>query len=87
MISADKGHVRISGKGIEMLAELGTIAAALYEMMCEKGISKGTAEKVIHGVVVAGICSKETFGKKENSIVETADEIVREILKGEKDDE
>lgn len=26
MISADKGHVRISGKGIEMLAELGTLA-------------------------------------------------------------
>lgn len=24
MISADKGHVRISGKGIEMLAEFGT---------------------------------------------------------------
>lgn len=87
MISADKGHVRISGNGIEMLAELGVIAAALYEMMCEKGISKGTAEKVIHGVVVAGICSKETFGKKENSIMETADEIVKKILKGEKDDE
>lgn len=87
MISADKGHVRISGKGIEMLAELGTLAVALYEMMCEKGISKGAAEKIIHGAVVAGICSKETFGKKENSIMETADEIVREILKGEKDDE
>ena len=87
MISADKGHVRISGNGIEMLAELGTIAAALYEMMCEKGISKGTAEKVIHGVVVAGICSKETFGKKENSIMEMANEIVKKTLKGEKDDE
>lgn len=87
MISADKGHVRISGKGIEMLAELSTLAAALYEMMREKGISKGTAQKVIYGVVVAGICSKETFGKEENSIMETADEIVREILKGEKDDE
>lgn len=87
MISVDKGLVRISGKGIEMLAEFGTLAAALYEMMCEKGISKGTAQKVIHGVVVAGICSKETFGKKENSIMEMADEIVREILKGEKDDE
>jgi hypothetical protein len=87
MISADKGHVRISGKGIEMLAEFGTLAAALYEMMCEKGISKGTAEKVIHGVVVAGICSKETFGKKENSIMEMANEIVKKTLKGEKDDE
>lgn len=87
MISADKGHVRISGKGIEMLAELGAIAAALYEMMCEKGISKGTAEKVIHDVVAVGICSEETFGKKENSIVEMADEIVKKILKGEKDDE
>ena len=87
MISADKGHVRISGKGIEMLAELGTIAAALYEMMCEKGIQKGTAEKVIHGVVAAGICSEETFGKKENSIMEMANEIVKKTLKGEKDDE
>lgn len=87
MISADKGHVRISGKGIEKLAELGTLAAALYEMMCEKGISKGTAEKTIHGVVAAGICSKETLGEKENSIVETANEIVKKILKGEKDDE
>lgn len=87
MISADKGHVHISGKGIEMLAELGVMAAALYEMMCEKGISKGTAEKVIHGVVVAGICSKETFGKKENSIMEMANEIVKKTLKGEKDDE
>ena len=87
MITADKGHVRISGKGIEMLAELGTLAAALYEMMCEKGISKGTAEKVIHGVVVTGICSKETFGKKENSIMEMANEIVKKTLKGEKDDE
>lgn len=63
------------------------MAAALYEMMCEKGISKGTAEKVIHGVVVAGICSKETFGKKENSIMEMANEIVKKTLKGEKDDE
>lgn len=36
MISTDKGHVRISGKGIEMLTEFGTLAAALYEMMCEK---------------------------------------------------
>lgn len=87
MISADKGHVRISGKGIEMLTELGVIAAALHEMVCEKGISKGTAEKVIHGVVAAGICSRETFDKKENSIMETADEIVKKILKGEKDDE
>lgn len=87
MISADKGHVRIPGKGIEMLAEFGTLAAALYEMMCEKGISKGTAEKVIHGVVVDGICSKETFGKKENSIMEMANEIVKKTLKGEKDDE
>lgn len=87
MISADKGHVQISGKGIEMLTELGVIAAALHEMMCEKGISKGTAEKVIHGVVAAGICSRETFDKKENSIMETADEIVKKILKGEKDDE
>lgn len=87
MISADKGHVCISGKGIEMLAGLGTLAAALYEMMCEKGISKGTAEKVIHGVVAAGICSRKTFDKKENSIMETADEIVKKILKGEKDDE
>lgn len=56
-------------------------------MMCEKGISKGTAEKSIHGVVAAGICSMETFDKKENSIMETADEIVKKILKGEKDDE
>lgn len=87
MISADKGHVRISGKGIEVLAEFGTLAAALYEMMCEKGISKGTAEKVIHGVVAAGICSKETFGKKENSIMEMANEIVKKTLKGEKADE
>nr|DAT46964.1 MAG TPA: hypothetical protein [Caudoviricetes sp.] len=87
MISVDKGHVQMSGKGIEMLAELGVMAAALYEMMCEKGISKGTAEKVIHGVVVAGICSKETFGKKENSIMEMANEIVKKTLKGEKDDE
>lgn len=87
MISADKGHVRISGKGIEMLAELGVIAAALCEMMCEEGISKGTAEKVIHDVVAAGICSKETFGKKENSIMEMANEIVKKTLKGEKDDE
>jgi hypothetical protein len=87
VISADKEHVRISGNGIEMLAELGTIAAALYEMMCEKGISKGTAEEVIHDVVAVGICSKETFGKKENSIMEMANEIVEKILKGEKDDE
>lgn len=87
MISADKGHVQISGKGIEMLAKLGVIAAAMYEMMCEKGISKGAAEKLIHGAVVAGICSRETFGKEENSIMETADEIVKKILKGEKDDE
>lgn len=87
MISADKGHVQISGKGIEMLTELGTLAAAMYEMMCEKGMSKGAAEKLIHGAVVAGICSRETFDKKENSIMETADEIVKKILKGEKDDE
>lgn len=87
MISADKGHVRISGKGIEMLAELGTIAAALYEMMCEKGILKGTAEKVIHDVVAVGICSKETSSEKENPIVGMAGKIVEKILKGEKDDE
>lgn len=87
MISADKGHVRISSKGIEMLAEFGSLAAALYEMMCEKGISKGTAEEAIHSVVAAGIWSRETFGKKENSIMETADEIVKKTLKGEKDDE
>ena len=83
MISADKGHVRISGKGIEMLAELGAIAAALYEMMCEKG----TAEEVIHDVVAVGICSKETSSEKENPIVEMAGKIVEKILKGEKDDE
>ena len=87
MISADKGHVRISGKGIEMLAEFGVIAAALYEMMCEKGISKGTAEKVIHGAVAAEICSEETLGEKERSIVEIANEIVKNTFKGEKDDE
>lgn len=87
MISADKGHVRISGKGVEMLAELGTLAAALYEMMCEKGISKRKAEEVIHDVVAVGICSKETWGKKENPIVEMAGKIVEKILKGEKDDE
>lgn len=87
MISADKGHVRISGKGIEMLAEFGTLAAALYEMMCEKGISKRKAEEVIHDVVAVGICSKETWGKKENPIVEMAGKIVEKILKGENDDE
>lgn len=90
MISADKGHVRISGKGIEMFAEFGTIAATLYELMCEKGTSKGKAEKVIHGVVTAGIHSKEikeTLSEKEPSIMEMADEIVKKILKGEKDDE
>jgi hypothetical protein len=87
MIRVDKGHVNISGEVIEMLTELGTLAAALHEMMCEKGISKGAAEKLIYGAVVAGICSKETFGKEENSIMETADEIVKKILKGEKDDE
>ena len=87
MIRVDKGHVNISGKVIEMFAELGVLVAALYEMICEKGIPKDKAEKIIHGVVVAGICSKETFGKKENSIMEMANEIVKKTLKGEKDDE
>lgn len=90
MISADKGHVRISGKGIEILAEFGTIAATLCELMCEKGISKGKAEKVIHGVVTVGIHSKEikeTLSEKEPSIMKMADEIVKKILKGEKADE
>lgn len=87
MIKIDEGHVNITGRGLDILAELGTIAAALYEMMCEKGISKGTAEKVIHGVVVAGICSKETFGKKETPTMKMADEIVKKILKGEEADE
>ena len=87
MISADKGHVRISGKGIDMLAELSVIAAALYEMMREKGISKDKVEATLHAVIAVGIHSQETSDDEEPSIMKMADDIVKKILKGEKADE
>lgn len=87
MIKIDKGHVNIAGRGLDILAELGILAAALYEMMCEKGLSKDKAEAALHAVIAVGIHSQETSGKGETSTMKMADEIVKKILKGEKDDE
>lgn len=87
MIKVRKGHVHISGKGIEMLAEFGVIAATLFELMCEKGISKDKAEATLHAAIAVGIRFQETSGKGETSTMKMADEIVKKILKGEKADE
>lgn len=87
MIKVEKGHVHISGKGFEMLAEFGVIAATLFEMMCEKGLSKDKAEAALHAVIAVGIHSQETSDDEEPSIMKMADEIVKKILKGEKADE
>lgn len=83
MIKFDKGCVSIVGSCFDVLAEFGTLAAALYEMMCEKGISKDKAEELVFDAAHVGIRFQAT-PDKENK---TADEIVREILKGEKDNE
>lgn len=83
MIKIDKGHVNITGRGLDVLAELGTLAAALYEMLCEDGMPKDKSEELIFDAVTVGIRFQETSGKGENLI----DEIVKKILKGEKDDE
>ena len=80
MIKIDKGHVNITGRGLDVLAELGTLAAALYEMLCEDGMPKDKSEELIFDAVTVGIRFQETSGKGENLI----DEIVKKILKGEK---
>ena len=87
MIKVEKGHVNITGRGLDVLAELGTIAAALYEMLCEDGMPKDKSEGLISDAVTVGICFQETSGKGETPTMKMADEIVKKILKGEKDDE
>lgn len=87
MIRFDKGCVSIVGSGFDVLAEFGTLAAALYEMLCEKGMSKGKSEELIFDAVTVGIRFQETSGKGETLTMEMADEIVKKILKGENDDE
>lgn len=87
MIKVDEERVNISGKGIEMLTEFSAIVAALYEIMREKGISKEKAEETIYSATTVGIHFQETQGKEENSITEMVDEMIKKILKGEKDDE
>lgn len=83
MIKFDKGCVSIVGSGFDVLAEFGALAASLYEMLCEKGMPKDKAEELVFDAANVGIRFQAT-PDKENK---TADEIVREILKGEKDDE
>ena len=87
MIKIDKGHVNITGRGLDVLVEVGTLAAALYEMLCEDGMPKDKSEELIFDAITVGIRFQETSGKGETSTMEMADEIVKKILKGEKDDE
>ena len=87
MIKIDEGHVNITGRGLDVLAELGTLAAALYEMLCEDGMPKDKSEELIFDAVTVGIRLQETSGKGETSTMKMADEIVKKILKGEKADE
>lgn len=87
MIKIDKGHVNITGRGLDVLAELGTLAAALYEMFCKDGMPKDKSEELIFDAVTFGIRFQETSGKGETPTMKMADEIVKKILKGEKADE
>lgn len=87
MIKVEKEHVNITGRGLDVLAELGTLAAALYEMLCEDGMPKDKSEELIFDAVTVGIRFQETSGKGETLTMKMADEIVKKILKGEKDDE
>ena len=87
MIKVEKGHVNITGRGLDVLAEVGTLAAALYEMLCEDGMPKDKSEELIFDAVTVGIRLQETSGKGETSTMKMADEIVKKILKGENGDE
>ncbi len=87
MIKFDKGCVSIVGSGFDVLAEFGTLAAALYEMLCEKGMPKDKSEELVFDAVTVGIRFQETSGKEETLTMKMADEIVEKILKGEKADE
>lgn len=77
MIKFDKGCVSIVGSGFDVLAEFGTLAAALYEMLCEKGMPKDKSEELVFDAVTVGIRFQKASGKEETLTMEMADEIVK----------
>lgn len=67
MIRCNKGQVEISGTGAEIMADWGTLTAALYRLIVKKGVPMEVANKKFVDLLFTSVGAATEMINKEDS--------------------